>query len=506
MPRTLSETEFNDIQDRVMKSLPDNLDEAGFNRIFPSMLEQELGKAENTATSENPVGRFVSGAWQNLDPRGIVNAVTSPMETARNIANSQLRQGQIAIERAKQGRYSEALGHGAAALLPVIGPAAAQAGEAIGSGDIAGGAGQATGLLAPFAAPAAIGAVKNVARGGDVSGLGRANLLERGAIQQVAEHTLAPGNPAYRPAAYSVAKELLKRGVKGDRLQLAEWGENLMADSTGRIDQAIVDLGGEKAPIKAKPVIDYLEDKIKEYQPTGRTEPGYEGHVAELQARIDAIRDAASRPSWVPPGSQTPAWAQKATVSPSATLPFDTFRRIRDLQYKKAEKGGAYAKRTGQMDLDATTQAAADTGAAIRESFAGTSPDLASANADFHVGKAVADVLDPLKGRPKSTSASSGVTGGAKVSAAVMAKAAGLSPTATAVFAAVVPMLKDVMASPQWQLAKASQKYKLAQALRAGSVYDVRKVLQEIKTPATVAKVGAKALLSESPDQTEGQP
>ena len=504
MPRTLSESEFNTIQDRVMKSLPDNLDEAGFNRIYPSMLEQELGKAENTPASDNVLGRFAAGAWQNLNPLGIVSAVTSPLETIKNIAGAQLGEAKTAVQRAGEGRLLEAAGHGAAALLPVVGPAAARAGEAIGSGDVAGGLGQATGLLAPFAAPAAISAAKNLSYGGDVSGAGRAGLLERQAVQQVAERTLAPGAPAYKGPAYSVAKELLKRGIKGDRFQLAEAGENIMADATGRIDQAIVDLGGENAPIKAKPIIDALEAKIKEYQPTGRTEPGYEAHVNELQKRIDSIREAAARPSWVPPGSQVPAWAQKATVSPSATLPFQKLREIRDLQYSTAAKGGAYMKRTGQLDLDAAASAAADTGSAIRDSFAGTSPDLASANADFHFGKALTDILDPTKGRPKATAAPSGVTGGAKVSAAVMAKAAGLSPTATAVFAAVIPMLKDVMASPQWQLAKASQKYKLAQALREGSVYDVQKVLKEIKTPTTVAKVGAKALLSQ-PSEAEGQ-
>jgi hypothetical protein len=56
------------------------------------------------------------------------------------------------MESFKQGDYSEAGGHALAAVLPVLGPQAAHAGEQFGSGDIAGGWGTTVGLLAPFAA------------------------------------------------------------------------------------------------------------------------------------------------------------------------------------------------------------------------------------------------------------------------------------------------------------------------------------------------------------------
>lgn len=53
-------------------------------------------------------------------------------------------------------RLSSAYGHGMAGLLPLIGPAAAQAGEQIGSGDTAGGMGRAAGLIAPIVAGPAV--------------------------------------------------------------------------------------------------------------------------------------------------------------------------------------------------------------------------------------------------------------------------------------------------------------------------------------------------------------
>src|SRR5262249_47504445 len=60
-----------------------------------------------------------------------------------------------AAEDTKAGRYVEAAGRALAGALPLLGPAAANAGETIASGDIAGGLGKTAGLLAP----AAIGAV-----------------------------------------------------------------------------------------------------------------------------------------------------------------------------------------------------------------------------------------------------------------------------------------------------------------------------------------------------------
>jgi DdrB-like nuclease len=80
-----------------------------------------------------------------------------------DIAESQVGQGKQAVDLARQGRYTEAAGHGAAALLPVLGPAAAQAGETIGgglesgnTGQVLRGVGQGAGLVGSVLAPHAI--------------------------------------------------------------------------------------------------------------------------------------------------------------------------------------------------------------------------------------------------------------------------------------------------------------------------------------------------------------
>ena len=130
-------------------------------------------------------GRFLEGAWRNLNPipmvKGLIDSSQAAQENVKN-AKSMREQAAAAIQAnpivqlggmvagmlrenaaqlpkayndLKQGRYSEAAGHTAAGLLPAIGPAAAHAGERIGAGDVAGGLGEATGLLLPSAVSAA---------------------------------------------------------------------------------------------------------------------------------------------------------------------------------------------------------------------------------------------------------------------------------------------------------------------------------------------------------------
>jgi hypothetical protein len=65
-------------------------------------------------------------------------------------------------------RVSETVGHGAAGMIPLFGPAAANAGDQIGSGDIAGGLGGAAGLIGSVAVPDAIhGTGKALMRGAE---------------------------------------------------------------------------------------------------------------------------------------------------------------------------------------------------------------------------------------------------------------------------------------------------------------------------------------------------
>ena len=118
------------------------------------------------APAASPGTRFAEGAWKNLNPAGLVQAVRHPIDTLGALIDAQVEQIQQAKSFYDHGRYSEAAGHLGAGLLPLVGPPAAKAGERIGSGDIAGGLGEATGLIAALEAPKVAGKVAGAVKSG----------------------------------------------------------------------------------------------------------------------------------------------------------------------------------------------------------------------------------------------------------------------------------------------------------------------------------------------------
>ncbi len=120
----------------------------------------------DTSPKGSAAGRFLSGAGEMLNPvtmvKGLAQAAAHPIDTGKALFGAQVDQGRQAVDLYRQGRYTEAAGHAGAAALPILGPVAANAGERIASGDVAGGLGESVGLLAGIAAPGAIRGVKGV--------------------------------------------------------------------------------------------------------------------------------------------------------------------------------------------------------------------------------------------------------------------------------------------------------------------------------------------------------
>jgi hypothetical protein len=159
--------------------------------------------------------------------QGTANAVAHPLDTyfglkplagtVVDLAKAQWDQAVQAAQKAKAAANgggvlsaSEALGHGLAAVLPILGPAAADVGEHFAHGDVAGGVGGSVGMLLPFAAKYGLEAKKagtvaptNAAL--EAADQARARALRRDAESQVSEKVLAPGNPRYKGTAQQVA-------------------------------------------------------------------------------------------------------------------------------------------------------------------------------------------------------------------------------------------------------------------------------------------------------------
>lgn len=161
--RTLSESEFNAIRDRLLSEAPDNLSESDFHNWIRPRLAAAVGEAESSPAKPegSALGRAASGAWSMLNPvemvKGAAHAIAHPIDTGSALISAQAGEFSKAIEAAKRGEwgYLEAIGHAAAGALPVLGPVAARVGEQIGEGDIAGGVGAAGGLVGGVLLPAA---------------------------------------------------------------------------------------------------------------------------------------------------------------------------------------------------------------------------------------------------------------------------------------------------------------------------------------------------------------
>lgn len=140
-----------------------------------------------------------------------------------------LQQGEKAGTAWAEGKIPEALGHGLAATIPMIGPVAAQTGERIGQGELARGLGNLTGLLGPSAIAAGLRAVPRALPREVLPAEGMARIRttpsERGAV------------------AAKGLEAIAERGLGGARIfadfresqqaGLARWADDIVEDISG---------------------------------------------------------------------------------------------------------------------------------------------------------------------------------------------------------------------------------------------------------------------------------
>jgi hypothetical protein len=418
--------------------------------------------ASNLAEQVNPVSA-VKGVWNALpipQAMGGSGVIEGPLTAAKGIWDASNEQRHKAHDAMDRGDYGEMAARSVAAAIPILGPAAAEAGDQIASGDVAGGLGKAVGIVGPMVGLGMRKAPKNAAVAADA--------MEREAVQQVAQKVLAPKNAKYQPMAQDAAKELLKRGIQGDRTALQQWADDLVADADTRIDDVIQSYP-QTATLKTAPVIAELDkamDALGFDGPQGRQiNPTYQ----ELHSQLAQM---------------------KAFVSDrGADMSFDDMRRLRQQLDQVSKESGSFAKAKGDRSLSAAERATMDTANAIRRQIVAERPELAAPNADMSLGLAVKDILDPVKGRPaQPPSATTGATGGMHATGALIGASAAkmfdkvpvMQPLAAYIGSKVIPALREAQVSPENQLRLAQDKYKLAQALKAGQAGKAQGILRVI--------------------------
>ena len=116
------------------------------------MRSQPATGPQGAASTPGAVSRFVSGAWENLNPvtavQGIYQAVRHPVDTASAIKQGTLAEWAEAKRQYAAGDLDEAATH-AVTAIPIVGPMVNQVGEKLRASDYAGAAGNVVGLAAP---------------------------------------------------------------------------------------------------------------------------------------------------------------------------------------------------------------------------------------------------------------------------------------------------------------------------------------------------------------------
>ncbi len=359
-------------------------------------------------------GRFFSNLGAALNPvtaaEGVYAAVRHPIDTITNIVGQQVAQGKQAASDFGQGRYSEAVGHGLAAALPVLGPAAAAAGEQIGRGDVAGGLGSATGLLAPVVAPVALRGAKaalpaslKASIADSLAAKAAANVADVMTPKVGANKTrfaglaekVAPGIAADPELAGMWSRQGLHEGVQA-KLAGAEQGLDAASDArlkTATIPTAPIleDLLKKKAALAAK-AVNASESTAKTVSTTSPIlDASGQPIVTTKSVAMPAGEDVIPAPNLARAKQLDQAIAEIKQLGPDAR--YDDLRTIR-----QAYDGPAKAVYNPSMTQDFLTAqggklGAADVTGTLREHLARMDPETAKANATYSLYRGADDVL-----------------------------------------------------------------------------------------------------------------
>lgn len=458
-----------------------------------------LGQPRDDAPKQpdgSAVSRFASNAWEMLNPVSMAKAVwntqpipealggagvMAPIDRGKEILASHGTQLQKARDAFKEGRYSEMLGHGSAAALPMLGPVAADTGEQIASGDVAGGLGRATGMLAPF------GMAESLARlGVKVTPMRVADALDAKAAANVAD-VMSPKSATMKGQRMTAkAEKIAPKIAAGDNAAWSRSGlrDNLAArleDARGALDDA-ADARNDAAPIETKPILDALKAKRAQLtaEPFDAVEP-----TRRTTSRTSAIVDERGQPMTVESSKPTPigeaqtpapnraraAVLDKAIAEVEALgdiAPYESLRTIRAAYDGPAEVRYNPAVTPDFLANQSNAIASADVAGAIRETLATSDPTTAAANADFSLYKSAHDIVTAAeeldKARPKN-----GRRLMSQLTGSLIGKEAGGAAGAVAGFA-LGPIIDNLItAGVTTKLKTAQLMTNMAKAIRGGN-------------------------------------
>lgn len=238
------------------------------------------------------------------------------MDDLKGLGKAQIDQFTKAKQAYHEGRISEAVGHTIAGALPLVGPAAANAGEKIGAGNVAEGLGEGAGLIAGMKAPAIVSKVVPKSISSGFGGIVNPNPVaaeavafgERAGIP--IDAATATGSDVIRSVQKKVSDSMGGAGIaerfKAQQAQkLASVGEQLAAKANQGGPTVTPLQAGEAAQgavrdvvhgknVEATTAYDKLRDLAEQNRETVETrapQPAPDGSAAMFTTRGNALPD-----------------------------------------------------------------------------------------------------------------------------------------------------------------------------------------------------------------------
>lgn len=426
------------------------------------------------------LGRFFTGVARTVLPsttpsdyiEGPIYAATHPLESA-GLLGSAIYQGsadQASKAKEAAGRIvsaptvggkvaasSEALGH-LGGMVPIIGPAAAGAGEQIAAGDIAGGLGGGLGLIGPSIVHGAVEAAR--VGGVPTPAAMKANLEARAAsrvagaapsnVERV-NQALAASTNENKVRSARIAPEMVKRGIWNKDLPTLEARAAVESEKAGKNVQAAVAAVADNRT-DVMPLVESLErakDTARDVNDAGQPVMIEPDQVKAIQNLQDTLMDYGDQISLKSLNKVRLKWDEVVQENKGFTKP--------DVGWK------AWAAREGRSTLrDELGKASPDIDKVMHEySFWQNIEDVAHATNQRRVGQGAGGGLIPAIVGGAGAVALEAAVPGASVAGKVGLAAVGLKGFS---------MLKRVTSSPGWKMFTAVQRQRIADAVASGNL------------------------------------
>lgn len=454
----------------VVHEFPDDFTDAD---IAKALAGEKKPVNQVTATTEqfmdkppsgNVLARIGTNAAQRALPsttlsdywQGPLYAMRHPIDSAGLLLNAakegaldQLHKSDEAMQQTvaaptlagKLSGFSSALGHGAAAVVPFVGPAAANVGEQYASGDIAGGVGGTLGLLAPFGA----------SKAAEVARPAVASALEKGNAKRM-EQALAATTNENKTRAQRVAPQMVERGIWSRDLPTLE------AKAAAESEKAGQAVGAELSKVanKTTDVLPLVHDLEK--------------------AKASAIdTNAAGKKVVIEPNQVKAIDALQDTLKQYGdTISVQSLNKVR-LKWDEVVQA---SKGFTNPDVGWQAWAAREGRSVLRDELSAIHPDVDKVMAEYSFWQNIEDVAHATNkrrvGQNGSLLPTIAAQGGAAVGA-VVADAFGGSGMATKAVGAgaaakLAASLKRLVDSPGWKMFTAVQRQRIADAVASGNV------------------------------------